>query len=136
MELIGNDSGLIAVLLGLVLFGCGYAVVVAWLGRRSEGFVSLLVVLGTLVTLSGAGLLIGMKAVMVVLACFAASGLPMIVGDVVGYVRRRERDRKELLGRIADDQTTGVAEWRRGNTVGLYRVDAASPDGSESHRAR
>jgi hypothetical protein len=105
--MIGIDSGLIAVVLGLALFGVGFAVLVAWLGRKKEGFTSLLVVAGVLVTLGGAALVIGLPAALVVLVCFGASGLPMVIGDVAGYVSRREREREELkaviLGRAYDE---------------------------------
>lgn len=117
--MIGNDLGLITVLIGLLFFGCAYAWLIAKLGQHKDGYTSLLVVAGVLVTLSGAAVVIGVPAVMVVLACFAASGTPMVIGDVVSYARQRAKDREELrrvvMGRAGDDKSESLAEPGRGN---------------------
>lgn len=46
------------------------------------------VVGGVLFTLAGAAFLIGVEAVLVVLACFAASGIPMILGSRARHLAR------------------------------------------------
>jgi hypothetical protein len=88
---IGNVSGVIPVLVGLLVFGIGYNAVVAWLIHHGydEGYIWALVVVGVLVTLIGLAL-IAPYAAMLALATFAASGLPMAVGAWWRHVRRRK----------------------------------------------
>jgi len=106
MELGGWD--LVAVMTGLLLFGIVYNAFVAWLERRGhdQGYTALLVVAGTLVTLLGAAVIIGLEDALVVLACFAASGLPMIVGSIARHVQERAKmwdEAKRILG-VEDGQ--------------------------------
>ena len=84
------------VLVSLVLFGLGYNALTMWLERNKleRGFVSLLVATGAGVTILAAGFLIGFVNALIVLACFAASGLPMMVGSIVRYVNSRAADEK------------------------------------------
>ena len=84
------------VLISLVLFGCGYNALTKWLERNKfeRGFVSLLVAGGAAVTVLAAGFLIGFEQSLIVLACFAASGLPMMVGSVARYIADRAADEK------------------------------------------
>jgi lysylphosphatidylglycerol synthetase-like protein (DUF2156 family) len=84
------------VLAVLVLFGVGYNALTQHLERSGQvrGFVSLLVAGGTAVTIMASGLLIGLVPALVVLACFVASGLPMMVGSVQRYVDERAADEK------------------------------------------
>ncbi len=88
---IGNVCGVIPVLVGLLVFGISYNIVVAWLIHHGydEGYVWALVVVGVLVTLIGLAL-ISLFAAVLALATFAASGLPMAVGAWWRHVRRRK----------------------------------------------
>ncbi len=79
------------VLASLFLFGCLYAALVRFMARRLvEGQTAWQVVIGVAVTCGTAGLIIGIQAVLILAACFVASGLPMIVE----YVSRVESDRR------------------------------------------
>ena len=88
---IGNISGLIPVLVGLLIFGVAYNLVVSWLIHHGydEGYTWALVVVGVLVTLIGLAC-IAPSAALLALATFAASGLPMAVGSWWRHVRRRK----------------------------------------------
>lgn len=79
------------VFLGLTAFGIGYNALVAWMERKgyAEGLVSLLVVVGVLVTLGGAAIINGECAAWV-LAAFVCSGLPMVAGSLARYVKARD----------------------------------------------
>jgi divalent metal cation (Fe/Co/Zn/Cd) transporter len=56
--------------------------------------VSLLVAAGAAVTILATGLLIGLVNALIVLACFAASGAPMMIGSIKRYVDARAADEK------------------------------------------
>ena len=75
-----------AVLFGLMCFGLFYdGVIVANLVRHLPAryrATSFEVVGGVLVTCLGIGAILGFDAMLVCLLCFAASGIPMIRGDV------------------------------------------------------
>jgi hypothetical protein len=88
---IGNVSGVVPVLVGLLIFGVAYNLVVSWLIHHGydEGYTWALVVVGVLVTLIGLAL-IAPSAAMLALATFAASGLPMAVGSWWRHVRSRK----------------------------------------------
>ena len=102
------DGKLLTVVLGfLFMFGWGFHYFVNSLGKRKEGYLALFVVAGVLVTLGGAAL-INWQAAALVLACFFASGTPMIVGEVFQtiwkrdmwlrlQVRKAEEDLKDIL---------------------------------------
>ena len=95
MELVWKCSG---VMLGLLLFGVGYN---AWIERlerngRDRGYTAFLVVFGTLATLGGGTLLIGLEKALLMLACFSASGLPMVVGSVSRYARERSVEEERV----------------------------------------
>lgn len=83
----------IIIFVALFLFGVGYNFFVAWLERRGyhEGYVAYLVVAGTLITILATYSLIGRDAMLLVLACFVASGTPMIVGSCYRHVKEREK---------------------------------------------
>lgn len=98
-----------AVLFGLVMFGVAYNALIHVLGNRKAGYVSLLVTGGVLITLAGATL-ICWQAALIVLGCFVASGLPMIVGEIYRAISEREKAlshqrqaAQELAGRINHD---------------------------------
>jgi hypothetical protein len=92
----GTLSGALSVLIFLGLFGFGW-----WFNRKVEqagtdadGFVWLLVVIGTSVTLAGIGLLdllLSWNAGLIGLAAFAASGFFMCYGAIMRYITLRRR---------------------------------------------
>jgi hypothetical protein len=84
------------VLTGLLLFGSGYNALTGWLEKRDHlrGFVSLAVAVGTGITILASAFLIGLVPALIVLACFGASGLPMILGSVGRYINARAADEK------------------------------------------
>lgn len=93
------DFGTIAaVYLGLLLFGILYNQVVEWLERRgyTEGYMSLIVAFGVAMTLAGVSML-SIQAALITLGAFAASGVPMIAGSIIRYVRKREAAQKAIL---------------------------------------
>lgn len=77
---------ILTVLAGLACFGLFYnGVIVDNLSRHLPAryrATSFEVVGGVLVTCVGIGALLGFQAMLVCLLCFAASGIPMIYGDV------------------------------------------------------
>lgn len=81
-----NPLQVVAVLCGLMCFGLFYdGVVVSNYARRlpiKYRATSFEVVFGVLATCVGIGALLGFRAMLVCLLCFAASGIPMIYGDV------------------------------------------------------
>jgi thiol:disulfide interchange protein len=88
-----------AILFGLLMFGLAFNGLVSWLGSRKEGYVSLLVVAGVLITLGGAALL-DWQAAAWVLICFAASGTPMIIGDI--WRAQSARDKAARVQRLIE----------------------------------
>lgn len=86
---------LVAVLGGLALFGLGYN---RWVAKREaqghdRGYLSLIVALGVAVTIAGYALLVASLAqALLLLACFVASGTPMIIGSIRRYVKAREAE--------------------------------------------
>lgn len=81
-----NPMQVIAVLIGLMCFGLLYnGVVVENLARHLPAryrATSFEVVFGVLVTCVGIGALLGFQTMLICLLCFAASGIPMIYGDI------------------------------------------------------
>lgn len=84
----------VAVLSTLLAFGIGYNEFVAKLEeeKRERGFLAVLVIFGTAVTLAGAWLLIGKDNTLKVLGCFIASGTPMTVGSISRYMEARAEE--------------------------------------------
>jgi len=98
------DFGIIlAVFLALALFGIGYNALVSWMIRRgyTEGYLSLVVAFGVLVTLCGAAIL-SIQAALIALGAFAASGTPMIIGSIVRYIKAREYIKRAIIEEIHD----------------------------------
>ena len=87
----------VQVRVGLTVFGIGYDQFVTYLHRagREKGATALLVVLGTGVTLAGAGVLVGWDITLRIVELFGYSGTPMIVGAWVRYTDERIRDETE-----------------------------------------
>jgi len=105
-EIIGNDLGTIsAVFLGLVLFGIGYNALVAWMERRgyTEGYLAFVVALGVIITLAGVAVF-SIHAALLALGAFIASGLPMIVGSIARYIRRRDETKQAIKEEIRYDK--------------------------------
>lgn len=86
-----------ATAVGLLAFG----LVFNWLVNRwnragyDDGYTWLLVVIGTAVTVIAAGFTIGWTAVVLLGFYFAASGLPMAVGDIWRHVKARRAEHDE-----------------------------------------
>ena len=110
MVLKPDFSLILAIYLALVLFGIGYNRLIEAMQQRGylEGFDSLAVVAGTLVTLGGLAV-IWWPAAVLALGAFAASGLPMIGGSIWRYIQRRENVKRLLSADNADcaDKTEG-----------------------------
>ena len=98
----------VAVLAGLALFGCAYNRWVERLEREGSdrGYMGFIVAFGCAVTIAGYALITGSLALaLVLLACFVASGTPMIVGSVGRHLQarkareaRHEREAERALG--------------------------------------
>lgn len=99
----GNDLGAIPVAIGagLIAFGFFYDLLVTYLHKEghSEGYTSLLVVGGVLVTALAAGFVIGWINVLWLLGAFTCSGLPMVIGDIRRYVKARHEFEQHNNGR-------------------------------------
>lgn len=80
----------------LLLFGILYNQFVTWLSDRQEGYTSLLVVAGVLMTLIGYAVVGGIGQALIAALLFAASGTPMVAGEVVRAIIRRNQLRGEL----------------------------------------
>jgi hypothetical protein len=92
------EYGLIAgIYVGLLLFGLGFNKLTAWVEQRGymEGFTSLLVAVGVVVTLAPFGI-VSLPLALIVAGGFVASGSPMIVGSIIRYAQERERARQEI----------------------------------------
>lgn len=90
------DFGVImAILFGLVLFGILYNLLIDFLAskRYTEGFMSILVAFGVFCTLAGI-VFISWPVALISLLGFAASGVPMIVGSITRYVRKRSHEQE------------------------------------------
>ena len=84
------------VLAGLVLFGCFYAALVRFMAKRgADGQTAWMVVGGVAITLCGSIFIVGLQAALLMLACFAASGLPMVVEYVWRYESARRADHEQ-----------------------------------------
>lgn len=87
-----------AVVFGLLMFGVGFNEWVGRLGEHKAGYTALLVVVGVIVTLTGVAL-ISWQAAAICAVAFVASGVPMIVGDIVRHVNAR----REAMQRQRED---------------------------------
>lgn len=79
-----------AVLFGLFMFGWSFNALVNYLEDRTVGYLAMLVSAGVGITLIGAAV-INWQAAVLVLICFVASGIPMIVGEISRSINKRER---------------------------------------------
>ena len=100
-----SNSAIIPALIGLLLFGITFAVIVYRLDDRHHGYTALLVVIGVGITVVASGFVIGWQSVIYLFLAFAASGVPMIAGDIYRAIRHREqaeRTWREILDRLAE----------------------------------
>ena len=88
-----------AVLFGLLMFGVAFNYWVGLLGEKKEGYTALLVVIGVGMTLIGVAIVSWQSALLVLLA-FAASGTPMIAGDIYRAVKAREEAKARIAAEI------------------------------------
>lgn len=97
---------------GLLAGGIGYNWLVARLEERhpDHPYTAFLVAAGVAATLAFAAVLVGIQAVLLVLTCFVASGLPMALGSMQRYLSQRSIERTanmmdvlEQLRALADD---------------------------------
>lgn len=80
----------------LLFFGVIYAYVVRRMAEAAvQGQTAYTVVVGVGVTVVASGMLIGWENVMLLICCFGASGLPMILEYVSRVHREQKRDRSE-----------------------------------------
>lgn len=94
----------LAVFWALVAFGILYNAFVAWLERKgyAEGFMSLIVATGVLVTLVGVSI-ISIEAALMALGGFVATGTPMIIGSIVRYLIARDRAKRLIIKDLLSD---------------------------------
>src|SRR5512139_4211041 len=90
-------------LMALFMFGWAFDALVTHLGDKKEGYTSLLVVGGVLATLLGVAL-ISWQCALLTLAMFTASGTPMIIGEVIRAIHKREQVLAALRKEIGGDE--------------------------------
>ncbi|MCK4826166.1 hypothetical protein KA005_61045 [bacterium] len=78
------------ILFALFWFGCAFNAFVDFLRDRSDGYLSMLVAVGVGITLIGVAI-ISWQAAVLVLVCFTASGIPMIIGEIARSISKREK---------------------------------------------
>jgi hypothetical protein len=84
-----------AVLAVLLIFGIGYAWLTNVMARKGiDDQTVWMVIGGVLVTVLGASLVIGLVPTVLILGCFAASGLPMVVEFVSRVESAKQADKQ------------------------------------------
>jgi len=98
------EIGVALVLAVLAGFGAWYNSAVSWMERHGpiEGFRAILVMFGVTVTGIGYVLLSSIESGVLLLMCFAASGLPMLIGDMLRAIRARQRDREATQAQVRE----------------------------------
>jgi len=92
------------VLAFLLIFGSLYAWLTNFLAHRGiSDHTVWMVIFGSLVTIIGAGFLIGLLNTLLVFACFSASGLPMVIEFVARTENKKRADRQAAI-----DATKGM----------------------------
>lgn len=88
------------VLVVLLVFGVLYNALVEWLEvtEHGRGYTAFMVVGGVLATLLGFGVVEGWPAAMRAGLCFAASGLPMVIGSMMRSSKERKADEERAKG--------------------------------------
>lgn len=104
-EAIGLFAGIFGALLG---FGILYNAAINVINRKQldEGYVGFEVAIGVVVTLLATGPLIGWRNVAILTGAFAASGIPMIVGDVWRYWERKLRSQEAMRRSVEHDNSS------------------------------
>ena len=97
MEIRIETSQVLVIYLALIIFGIIYNQVVGWMERRKylEGYTSLAVGLGVLVTV-GAVAVFSWAYALLVLGSFCASGLPVAAGSIWRHMKAREMEQTGL----------------------------------------
>lgn len=100
------------VAIALIVFGVSYNALVAYLERhgRERGYTAFLVAFGNLVTVGLAAFIIGMWPALIILACFALSGLPMIIGSMTRFMEERETEQSRTRQQL-DEMQAKLSEW-------------------------
>lgn len=108
MVVFGLNWGTFGAIILALAFGVLYDQFVNWCEQKgyNDGYTGLLVVLGVLVTLALAVPFVGLVNVLVVLALFCGTGLPMVFGDVWRAIKRRELA-GELIKKIYSEGSNG-----------------------------
>lgn len=103
---------LVALYLGLMLFGVGYNALISYAERTRalEGYTALAVVAGVMVTVLAAAVALwsvtldGWQWGAILLGAFGASGLPMLLGSIGRYVALRQAEQRSLRTAGGDDE--------------------------------
>lgn len=92
---IDKQITLLIILLGLALFGIGFAFFVGRIEDQDpdHGYTAIWVVVGVLVTVGAMSFIVGWFAALLIIAGFAASGTPMIADSFRRHLRNRRKDR-------------------------------------------
>lgn len=95
MNIQPSFSLILALILAITL-GILYDHLVTRLNRtgKTEGYTALLVVGGVILTLALAAPFITFQDGLTLTAFFIATGTPMILGDIVRYIKKREKGRR------------------------------------------
>lgn len=110
-ELSGHNMGAFgAIAIIALLFGVLYAIFIYYSKDLMEGYASLAVVLGVLITLALSIPLAGLVPVLLVGVVFICTGTPMIVGEIIQHANERRAKSAELVeilrGRSNDGNNT------------------------------
>ncbi len=96
----------------LIIAGIAYNRLVDWLQDRHEGYTSLLVAAGVIMTLVAFAIVQGIGPAIIVAALFICSGTPMIAGEVMREIHKRHAARllvQKEAERLAWENETGSA---------------------------
>jgi len=101
--MIENPYGAVLVLFGLTVFGYAYDRIVSCAKPKGflEPYTALWVAAGAGVTIGGIAVLdlfVNANAGLLAAACFFCSGVPMIVGDAVRFIRKYQHELNSLRG--------------------------------------
>lgn len=90
---------MLLVLGGLLAAGIAYNRLVSWLEQEhpDQPYTASLVVGGVLFTLAGLTLLAGVEIGLLAFGCFAASGLPMVLGSMQRHLEQRRLERRASM---------------------------------------
>jgi predicted tellurium resistance membrane protein TerC len=93
-----DTARLVGVLVALHVFGWAYNALVAWMERegRDRGYTAILVIIGNLVTVAAMAWITGLDMAVLMLAGFAASGLPMTLGSWWRHTQERKRQEQAM----------------------------------------